>query len=160
MEYSGQHQQVPVCVCVIRMSSRLTKLLLPPPYGCYNENHVAKHARIRNKRVWGYSGMDLGTPRLTDEEMVIRRHQQGDIETLPWSLHKHGTTSKEELSKVTGQIRILPSQPHFFAFTMPFRKFAMMQRFLHVGALDCPARGQPELLPRNCWPIYYHCSVI
>ena len=41
-----------------------------------------------------------------------------------------------------------PSQTTpFFAFTMPFRKFAMMQRFLHVGALDCPTRGQPGFDP-------------
>ena len=35
----------------------------------------------------------------------------------------------------------------FFAFVMPFRKFAMMQRFLHVGAMDTPARGQPGFDP-------------
>ena len=35
----------------------------------------------------------------------------------------------------------------FFAFVMPFRKFAMMQRCLHVGAMDTPARGQPGFDP-------------
>ena len=43
-----------------------------------------------------------------------------------------------------------PSQATpFFAFVMPFRKFAMMQRFLHVGALDAPVRGQPGFDPWN-----------
>ena len=35
----------------------------------------------------------------------------------------------------------------FFAFVMPFRKFAMIQRCLRVGALDTPARGQPGFDP-------------
>ena len=35
----------------------------------------------------------------------------------------------------------------FFPAVMPFRKFEMMQRFLHVGALDTPARGQPGFDP-------------
>jgi len=36
-----------------------------------------------------------------------------------------------------------PSQATpFFAFVMPFRKFAMMQRFPHVGPLVTPAHGQ------------------
>ena len=35
----------------------------------------------------------------------------------------------------------------FFRAVMPFRKFEMMQRFLHVGTLDTPACGQPGFDP-------------
>ena len=35
----------------------------------------------------------------------------------------------------------------FFPAVMPFRKFEMMQHFLHVGALDTPAHGQPGFDP-------------
>ena len=35
----------------------------------------------------------------------------------------------------------------FFPAVMPFRKFEMMQRFLHVSALDMPAHGQPGFDP-------------
>ena len=35
----------------------------------------------------------------------------------------------------------------FFAAVTPFCKFQMIQRFLHVGALDTPARGQPGFDP-------------
>ena len=41
-----------------------------------------------------------------------------------------------------------PSQATpYFAFVMPFRKFAMMQRFLHVGPLVTPAHGQDGFDP-------------
>ena len=43
--------------------------------------------------------------------------------------------------------KFLTQSTPFFAAVMPFRKFQMIQRFLHVGALDTPARGQPGFDP-------------
>ena len=89
----------------------------------------------------------------------IARHPSSRLRR--WSLDDINMTSLKRylgLCLNTGLIRkknvawywskkFLSQSTPFFAAVMPFRKFQMIQRFLHVGALDTPARGQPGFDP-------------
>ena len=76
---------------------------------------------------------------------LVRNHS-GGIEAGYRLVYQHGADTQEKHYRSKKN----PSQATpFFAFVMPFRKFAMMKRCLHGGALDTPARGQPGFDPWN-----------
>ena len=53
-----------------------------------------------------------------------------------------GLLRKENVQDYLSKKNMLQLTP-FFAADMPLRQFVMMQRYLHIGAMDMPARGQP-----------------
>ena len=96
---------------------------------------------------------------MTDMAGWIARHPSSRLKR--WSLGDINMTSLKRylgLCLNTGLLRkknvawywskkFASQSTPFFAAVMPFRKFQMIQRLLHVGALDMPARGQPGFDP-------------
>ena len=109
----------------VASSEFVTSGLLPAPF------LATMQAVLRNMS-------DYAT-KVVDEAVVAC--QPGHNEAVPWPVYKHGTFSEEERRTILVEDEPLAVNPVLHG------KFAMMQRFFHVGTVDTPACGQPGFDP-------------
>jgi len=101
-----------------------SRLLPAPVYCCDDVDCVAQHKKICNAGVWRHGWVDRAASQLQDETLVPGRCHTRAPETVHWFVYNMGLIRKKNVEDYWSKKHPSQATP-FFAFVMPFRKFAM-----------------------------------